>query len=112
MTPDTSAEATRQILSALREGPNLMFDADVADFIEAVAAERDAQAERSSEAHAALKHEVLRCEAMRADRDRLAAEVARLRGHIGEAIRCIGDGCEDEADKVLRAALNGGTDND
>jgi hypothetical protein len=40
---------------------------------------------------------------------RLAADVARLRGALQQAIQCIGDGCEDEADKVLRAALAGDT---
>lgn len=41
------------------------------------------------------------------ERDAARAEAARLRETIGEAIRCIGDGCEDEADRFLRAALAG-----
>lgn len=36
-----------------------------------------------------------------------AAEAGRLRDIISEAVRCIGDGCEDEADRLLRAALAG-----
>lgn len=40
-----------------------------------------------------------------AERDAARADVERLKDIIAEASRCIGDGCEDEADKVLRAAL-------
>lgn len=80
---DTSAEAVRQVLSALREGPNLMFDADVADFIEALAAERDrlaAELESLRKDVDALRPLSLRCLNLARENDRLAAENKRMRG--------------------------------
>lgn len=41
-----------------------------------------------------------------------AAEAGQLRDIISEAVRCIGDGCEDEADRLLRAALAEGREDD
>jgi hypothetical protein len=45
------------------------------------------------------------CVAMASQVQEANAQVARLRDAVGEAIRCIGDGCEDEAFIILRAAL-------
>lgn len=42
-----------------------------------------------------------------AARQRAEADAARMREAAGEAIRCISDGCEDEAYRILRAALGG-----
>lgn len=51
--------------------------------------------------------EYVRADLVAAREAAAAAEAGRLRDIISEAARCIGDGCEDEADRLLRAALAG-----
>lgn len=117
MTSNPTREEVEAVLVALgeatKEGAGPLAQR-CEDMLRALLARAEAaEAERDEAERLALANEdvaraaVAGVMALTDERDAARAEAARLRETIGEAIRCIGDGCEDEADRFLRAALAG-----
>lgn len=110
MKPDTSAEAVERMarhLAPLLMGTTLQGAPDI---FRALAAERDAVLATIESMREGARRVTELLSLAELDRDAARAEAERLRGVIGEAIRCIGDSCEDEADRFLRSALAGGAE--